>query len=70
MDDCSLDFPHDESERHIISLETHDRIYETLLRLRGNMVVPATFAFPDEQSFQLAARPAEVGARVVHVLLA
>lgn len=38
------------------SLAIADRIYETLLRLRGNMVVPATWIFPDEQLNQLATR--------------
>lgn len=49
-------FAPDPMRENIISPEMHDRIFETLLRLRGNMVVPATFAFPDEKSFQLAAR--------------
>jgi len=38
------------------SLEMLDRICETLLRLRGNMIVPATFAFPDERCNELVAR--------------
>lgn len=39
-----------------ISLEVWDRIYETLLRLGGNLVAPGTFPFPDEPQFALAAR--------------
>jgi hypothetical protein len=30
------------------SLEIWDKIFETLLRLKGNMIVPGTFLFPDE----------------------
>ncbi|RME69762.1 MAG: hypothetical protein D6781_07915, partial [Verrucomicrobia bacterium] len=39
-----------------ISLEVWDRIYETLLRLGGNLVAPGTFPFPDEPQFALAVR--------------
>lgn len=38
------------------SLEMLDRICETLLRLRGNMIVPGTFNFPDERAWELASR--------------
>ena len=30
------------------SLELWDKIFETLLRVKGNMIVPGTFLFPDE----------------------
>jgi hypothetical protein len=30
------------------SLEIWDKIFETILRLKGNMIVPGTFLFPDE----------------------
>lgn len=33
----------------VFSLEMWDRIYETLLRLRANTIVPGTFTFPDER---------------------
>ncbi|MBE7558911.1 glycosyl hydrolase 115 family protein [bacterium] len=46
----------DPMRENVFSLEMYDRIFETVLRLRGNMAVPATFAFPDEQSQVLAAR--------------
>lgn len=49
-------FAQDPMKENVIGMETFDRIYETVLRLRGNMMVPATFAFPDEQSQILAAR--------------
>jgi len=39
----------------IIAPQTWDKIYETLLRLKGNMVVPGTFTFPDEHCRELAA---------------
>jgi len=38
------------------SLEMLDRICETILRLRGNMIVPGTFNFPDERCWELASR--------------
>ncbi len=37
-----------------ISLETWDRIFEALLRLQGNMIVPGTFIFPDEPQVRAA----------------
>lgn len=40
----------------IFSLAMWDRVFETILRLRGNMVVPGTFTFPDERCQTLAAR--------------
>ncbi len=39
-----------------ISLEVWDKIYETTLRLKGNMVAPGTWIFPDDPQVQLAAR--------------
>ena len=49
-------FSPDPLRENAFSLEMSDRIYETLLRLRGNMIVPATFPFPDERCQELAAR--------------
>ncbi len=40
----------------VFSLEMLDHICETLLRLRGNMIVPGTFNFPDERCWELASR--------------
>ena len=40
----------------VFSLEMWDRIYETLLRLRANTIIPGTFTFPDERMQVLAAR--------------
>ncbi len=37
-----------------ISLETWDHIFEALLRLKGNMVVPGTWIFPYEPQIQAA----------------
>lgn len=37
-----------------IALEVWDRIFETLLRLKGNMIVPGTFIFPDEPQVRAA----------------
>ncbi len=37
-----------------ISLEAWDHVFEALLRLRGNMIVPGTFIFPDEPQVRAA----------------
>ncbi len=37
-----------------ISLEVWDHVFEALLRLRGNMIVPGTFIFPDEPQVRAA----------------
>lgn len=37
-----------------IRLDTWNRIYETLLRLKANMIVPGTWTFPDEPQYTLA----------------
>lgn len=39
-----------------ISLAVWDRIFEALLRLKGNMIVPGTFLFPDEPQIRAASR--------------
>jgi hypothetical protein len=49
-------FAPDPLRENVFSLEMFDRIYETILRLRGNMVAPATFPFPDERCQELAAK--------------
>ncbi|MFL6436345.1 MAG: glycosyl hydrolase 115 family protein [Terriglobales bacterium] len=38
-----------------ISLEVWNRIFETILRLKGNIVMPGTWIFPDEPQVKLAA---------------
>lgn len=38
-----------------ISLDAWNRIYETILRLKGNIVAPGTWIFPDEPQIRLAA---------------
>jgi hypothetical protein len=38
-----------------ISLEVWNRIFETILRLKGNIVAPGTWIFPDEPQVKLAA---------------
>lgn len=55
-EDLLSKFSADPMRENVISLEMYDRIYETILRLRGNMVIPATWAMPDERCFELAAR--------------
>ena len=37
-----------------ISLETWDHLYESLLRLKGDMIIPNTFVFPDEPQIRTA----------------
>ncbi len=49
-------FAPDPLRENVFSLEMIDRICETILRLRGNMIVPGTFNFPDERCWELAAR--------------
>ena len=55
-EDLLCGFAPDPLRENNFSLEMYDRIYETLIRLRGNMVVPATHAFPDERCHELASR--------------
>lgn len=38
-----------------IALSTWDQVFETILRLKGNMVVPGTWIFPDDAQVQAAA---------------
>jgi hypothetical protein len=38
-----------------IALETWDRVFEALLRLKGNMIIPNTFVFPYEPQIRAAA---------------
>ena len=37
-----------------IALEVWDKLFESLLRLKGNMIVPGTFIFPDEPQVRAA----------------
>jgi hypothetical protein len=37
-----------------ISLEVWNKVFETILRLKGNMVAPGTWVFPDEPQVELA----------------
>ena len=46
----------DPLRENVFSLELLDRICETILRLRGNLLVPGTFNFPDERCWELASR--------------
>jgi hypothetical protein len=47
--------PAGKGEQTGISPKTWDNIYETILRLKGNMVVPGTWIFPDDAQVHLAA---------------
>ncbi|MDR3183478.1 MAG: glycosyl hydrolase 115 family protein [Planctomycetaceae bacterium] len=49
-------FAADPLRENVFSLTMYDKIYETILRLKGNMIAPATFPFPDERCQELAAR--------------
>jgi hypothetical protein len=48
--------PGEEKDKTGISLDAWDRIYETILRLKGNMVAPGTWIFPDDPQVKLAAK--------------
>jgi hypothetical protein len=47
--------PAAKGEQTGISLKTWDNIYETILRLKGNMVVPGTWIFPNDAQVHAAA---------------
>lgn len=46
--------PAEKGQQTGISLKTWDNIYETILRLKGNMVVPGTWILPDDAQVHLA----------------
>jgi hypothetical protein len=48
--------PGSKSERTGISLRVWDNIFETILRLKGNMVVPGTWIFPDDAQVEAASK--------------
>ena len=48
--------PGEKKDKTGISLEVWNRIFETILRLKGNMVAPGTWIFPDDPQVKLAAK--------------
>jgi hypothetical protein len=48
--------PGEAKDKTGISLDVWDKIYETILRLKGNMVAPGTWIFPDDAQVKLAAK--------------
>ena len=46
--------PAEPGERTGISLKVWDNVFETILRLKGNMVVPGTWIFPDDAQVRAA----------------
>jgi hypothetical protein len=46
--------PGEKKDHTGISLEVWNKVYETTLRLKGNMVVPGTWIFPDDPQVKLA----------------
>jgi hypothetical protein len=48
--------PGEKKDHTGISLEVWNKIYETILRLKGNMVAPGTWIFPDEAQIPLAGK--------------
>ena len=46
--------PGEKKDHTGISLEVWNKIYETILRLKGNMVVPGTWIFPGDPQVKLA----------------
>jgi Glycosyl hydrolase family 115 len=53
-EDLLFRFAPDPMRENIFSLQMWDRIYETMLRLRGNTFIPGTFTFTDERCQVLA----------------
>ncbi len=48
--------PGEEKDNTGISLEVWNKIYETTLRLKGNMIAPGTWIFPNDAQVKLAAQ--------------
>jgi Glycosyl hydrolase family 115 len=48
--------PAEAREKTGISLSVWDKIFETILRLKGNMVAPGTWIFPDDPQVKAAAK--------------
>ena len=48
--------PAGKGEHTGISLQVWDNIFETILRLKGNMIVPGTWIFPDDAQVEAAAK--------------
>lgn len=48
--------PGEKKDKTGISLDVWDKIYETILRLKGNMVAPGTWIFPDDPQVKAAAK--------------
>lgn len=48
--------PGEKKDHTGIALAVWNKIYETILRLKGNMVAPGTWIFPDDPQVKLAAR--------------
>jgi Glycosyl hydrolase family 115 len=48
--------PGEKQDKTGISLQVWNKIYETILRLKGNMVVPGTWIFPDDPQVGLVAK--------------
>lgn len=48
--------PGEKKDHTGIALDVWNKIYETILRLKGNMVAPGTWIFPDDPQVKLAAK--------------
>lgn len=48
--------PGEKKDKTGISLDVWDKIFETILRLKGNLVAPGTWIFPDDGQVKLAAK--------------
>jgi len=48
--------PGEKKDKTGISLDVWNRIFETILRLKGNIVAPGTWIFPDEPQIRLASK--------------
>lgn len=55
-EDLLVGWGRDREGQSAIDLQVWDVIYETILRCKGNMVIPGTFVFSDEPAVRLAGR--------------
>jgi Glycosyl hydrolase family 115/Glycosyl hydrolase family 67 N-terminus len=53
---CLVGFPRLPGKRTGISLKVWDNVFETILRLKGNMIVPDTWIFADDAQVEAAAQ--------------
>ena len=55
-EDLLSGFARDPMDESVFSVQMWDRVFELVLRLKGNCIIVGTAAFPDERSMQQAVR--------------